>query len=169
MFFWFSKAHHAVEASFILELELDISGLTLTGHPSIYVYILGWIISLWNLFLYFCPNSYRTPTYLCIWVCPPEVARFIRRSRPNLMKLSGFVELVSLIILVTTFLKFDRFFTEIQVKNCRSISGIFAIFAKKRPFRLQRNRWNYIINRSNHKTNDIFWILASSCIRIPKN
>ena len=95
--------------------------------------------------------------------------QLIRRPRPNLMKLSGFVELDSLNILVTTFLKFDRFFTEIQVKNCRSISGIFAIFAKKRPFRLQRNRWNYIINRSNHKTNDIFWILASSCIRIPKN
>ena len=67
-------------------------------------------------------------------VCPPEVARSIRRPRPNLMKLSGFVELVSLIILVTTFLKFDRFFTEIQVKNCRSISGIFAIFCRKTTF-----------------------------------
>ena len=69
--------------------------------------------------------------YVCLWVCPPEVARSIRRPRPNLMKLSGFVELVSLIILVTAFFKFDRFFTEIQVKNCRCISGIFAIFCKK--------------------------------------
>jgi hypothetical protein len=42
-----------------------------------------------------------------------EYHQSIRRPRPNSMKLSGFVELVSLIILIIKFLKFDFAFKEI--------------------------------------------------------
>ena len=44
-----------------------------------------------------------------IWVYPSETARSIRRPRPNLMKLSGFVELISLIILLKRFFNFTLF------------------------------------------------------------
>ena len=52
----------------------------------------------------------------CIWVYPSETARSIRRPRPNLMKLSGFVELVSLSILLKKFFQFRPIFTDIQLK-----------------------------------------------------
>jgi hypothetical protein len=57
----------------------------------------------------------------------------IRRQRPNLMKLSGFVENFSLIILLILFFEFDCIFIRIWIKYFLTFSHIFAHFCKKNP------------------------------------
>ena len=55
----------------------------------------------------------------------------IRRQKPNALKLSGFVENFSLIILVINLLRFARFFIEIYAKYHQWILHFFAFFFAK--------------------------------------
>ncbi len=74
----------------------------------------------------------------------------IRRPRPNSMKLSGFVENFSLIILVILFFEFDHVFIEIWAKYCFHILVFFEFFLQKNFATVSKN-WRFvIIIRSNH-------------------
>jgi hypothetical protein len=74
----------------------------------------------------------------------------IRRPRPNLMKLSGFVENFSLIILVILFFEFDHVFIGIWAKYCFHILVFFEFFLQKKFATISKNWWFVIIIRSNH-------------------
>ena len=106
----------------------------------------------------------HTPTYT--WVNPWDITRLIRRPWPNSLKLSQFVELFELIILVINLLGFEFIFTEIQVKYYGCILWVFAI--KKDGFS-SKSQWKSIIIRSNCKTNYRFGFLVKNCTRILKN
>ena len=69
-------------------------------------------------------------------VIPPEIARSIRRPRPNSLKLSGFVENSSLIILVV-----GGFFVKVRFrKDTIKIQKMhFLLFKKKKKKNSYRN------------------------------
>ncbi len=60
-----------------------------------------------------------------------DLAKSIRRSRPNPLKLSGFVEFFALIILVINFSQLKPIFIKIEMKF---FFGFFAVVLKKINF-----------------------------------
>ena len=86
----------------------------------------------------------------------------IRRSRPNSLKLSGFVENFSLIILIINFSRKNSFFAKIEVEYKK------GTFSKKIWF-FSKKRRKFPFLYSNFKTNHIFRFLVKSCIRIYRN
>ncbi len=87
-------------------LLVEIQNYSVKVFSEIHARITAWIDYLTGGSNPFCIFNKNRVSLYYIWVYPPEIARSIRWPRPILMKLSGFVELFVLIILVVNSLGF---------------------------------------------------------------